>query len=129
MVSQKTVLKSDANSNQIYVEGEYIYLGKEGQQSERLAKFDLERKMLIVHKEYVDFISRFDAYGFNEALLRLSRKCDTVYLICPDGRYEIPITQVLHYGNVLIYPKQDLTRELFIELGLIKKYPAKELTI
>lgn len=124
---ERIVFKSDNEGNQLYVEGNAIFLQmKNDEQRERIGSFDVANRRIIINKEYLDFEPRFGGcYSFNEAVLRASKKSDTVRLICPEGRFDIPISEaILKYGTPLIYPKSDLSRQLYINMSLIKKYPA-----
>lgn len=126
MESAKVVFKKDEYGNELFVENNVIWLSCAGKPNDRLGSFDLEKKRIRINREYMDYNSRFNCYGFNEAVLMGSKKCDTVRLICPEGKFDIPISTILQYGSPLIYETAGLTNQLFIELPLIKKYPVSE---
>ena len=120
-----TTIETDSKGNRLYVEGNKIYLETEnGKTRERLALIDLEKKSLVIHREYFDYNERFKCYPFNQCLLRSAKKCETVYLIAPEGRFSITVKELLEYGTPLIYGTNDLTNQIFVELSLIKKFPA-----
>jgi hypothetical protein len=118
----KVVIKKDGNANELFVEGNSIYLSMKGN-TERLGTFDLHKKQIIMHKEYFDLNQRFQAYGFNAAMIEAATKCDTIFLICPEGKFLLPIKEILDYGTPLIYGTRDLSSQLYLDLYSIKKYP------
>lgn len=126
MAEGKKVFKTDTHGNELYVEDNQIWLCKADKTTSRIGAFDLDNKRIKINKEHYDYNERFKSYPFNEAVLRAAKKCDNVYLICPEGRFEIPIEVILKYGTPLIYEKFGLDRDLYIEVTLIKKYPAVE---
>lgn len=125
MDSAKIIFKSDAFGNVLYAEGNAIFLQKANNAFDRLGSFDIESKKILMNKEHYDLNERFKCYPFNEAILTAAKKCDTVHLVCPEGRFDIPIEVILKFGTVLIYDKPGLSKEIFVELSLIKKYTAK----
>ncbi len=108
------------------MQNNYIWLSQPDKENQRIGSFDLEKRRININKEHYDFNEKFKCYPFNEAVLRASKKCDNVHLICPEGKFDIPIEVILKYGTTLIYEKFDLSRELYIELTLIKKYPSTQ---
>lgn len=120
-----TSIKKDELGNSLVVEDNVIYLeNASNKKQEHLGSFNLDSKQLIINKEHFNYNERFNCYPFNEALLRAAKKCDTVYLKCPEGRFEIPIEVMLNFGTPLIYQKPGLTNEIYVGLALIQTYPA-----
>ncbi len=122
----RIVFKTDTEGNILFAEGNAIFLQMKNEgQKERIGSFDLPNRRIVMNKEYYDFEPRFGGcYSFNQEVLQAAKRSDTVRLICPEGRFDIPIAQILLHGTPLVYPKSDLTRQLYINLSLIRKYPA-----
>ena len=121
--SVRTVIKKDSDGNELFVDGNSIFLRMKGN-IERLGTFDLDKKQITIHKEFFDFNERFQAYGFNTQMLEAAAKCDKILLICQEGKFLVPIAEILEYGTPLIYGTRDLSSQLFLDLYSIKKYPA-----
>jgi hypothetical protein len=121
------IIAEDKALNQIYTEGNSIFL-KSSKDSDRirLGNFDTVHKRIVMHKQFWEYDERFKSYPFNEAILKAAQKCNTVRLICPEGKFDIPIAVILKYGSPLIYPRNDLTREIYIDINLINNYPAAD---
>ncbi len=125
MNTSGTSIKTDELGNTLIVEGNVIYLETaSNKKQERLGSFNLDSKQLIINKEHFDYDERFKCYPFNEALLKAAKKCDTVLLKCPEGRFVIPISVILEYATPLIYKKPGLSKEIFLSIDVIKKYHA-----
>lgn len=123
MEAQKVKFKTDSDGNALYAVGSTIYLKMvKDDAALRIGAFDLANKTLIINREYYDFNETYDCYPLNEAVLRAAKKCDTVTLTCPEGKFVIPINIALRYGTPLHHDTRDLSRQIFIKLSLIKNY-------
>ena len=123
MEAQKTVFRKDGEGNSLYVIGSTIYLQMlNAALPVRIGAFDNENKTILIAKEYYDYNEHYNCYPLNEAVLRAAKKCDTVTMTCPEGKYVTPISMILRYGTPLNFDTQDLSRQIFIKLELIKDY-------
>ena len=81
---------------------------------------------LLFNRDDSDWVRDSKCYGFNVSFLRLSKKCDTVRLICPDGKFDIPISVILENGIYLWFKHDDLTAKIYLKLESILSYPMKK---
>ena len=62
------------------------------------------------------------AYGFNEYVLRVAKKFDTVELTDEYGTYRIPRQLILNMGSYLHFKDEGFERQLFMPLYIINNH-------
>ncbi len=125
-----TVVSKDTQGNCIYAEKGIVYLKLVSEKRTRkLAEILIESGALVMRREGRHLLRKADAFGFNYELLKSAKKCKDVILCLPGCIYEIPIADILKYGDFLWFKNEGFERQVFLRQGFIKTYPALELVI
>jgi hypothetical protein len=91
--------KKDEAGNEVYIQNTGAYLKLvDAEKGKRIATIDTANKRILFNKESFDVFK--SSYGFNYELLRVAQICDTVRLTCPEGKFDIPIKDILLLGDL-----------------------------
>lgn len=91
-----------------------------------------KRLLGIINEKSREFMVRRDrtkhlfkkamAYGFNDSLLRNTKKFEKVILIEDTGTFEIPVSDILSKGFYLNFKQQGFEVQIFMSLDELKPY-------
>ena len=90
--------KKDESGNEVYIQNNGAYLKyANADKGKRIATMDTDNKRMLFNRESFDVLK--GGYGFNYEILKIAKICDTVRLTCPEGKFDIPIREILLLGD------------------------------
>jgi len=90
----------------------------------KLGMIDLLHKQILIFRRAGHLLKKANAYGFNYQMLITAQKCKSVMLCCRQGRFEIPIKDILEKGSFLWFKHTGFERQIFLPVDVIQNYRA-----